>query len=190
MRYDAQDLSNAAHHLKNGGILLYPTDTVWGLGCDARNPEAVARLNALKARPAGKSLIILLQAEYEVSRYVEKIPEAAMQILEVQEEPITIIYPGAKGVAPGVAAEDGTLAIRLTDDPFCIELIKRSKCPLVSTSANFSGQPTASHFGELDPELMQQVDYVCEHRRTDKTKRKPSSIIKIGLDGRVQVIRS
>lgn len=190
MRYDAKDLSNAAHHLKNGGILLYPTDTVWGLGCDARNPEAVARLNALKARPEGKSLIVLLQAEYEVSRYVEKIPEAAMQILEVQEEPITIIYPGAKGLAPGVAAEDGTLAIRLTDDPFCIELIKRSKCPLVSTSANVSGQPTPSHFGELDPELMKQVDYVCEHRRTDKTKRKPSSIIKIGLDGRVQVIRS
>lgn len=190
MRYEPKDLSDAAHTLRSGGILIYPTDTVWGIGCDATNAEAVARLNALKQRPKGKSFIVLVQAEYELSRYVEEVPEIVDQMIQIQEQPMTIIYPKGKGLAPGVAAENGSVAIRLTDDPFCIELIKRTKIPLVSTSANFSGERSPKHFGEISSELKRKADYVCAFRQGDKSPQKPSSVIKIDLDGRVAIIRS
>lgn len=189
-RYTREDLHQAVETVKSGGVILYPTDTVWGIGCDARNAEAVARVAAIKARPAGKSFIVLVQAFHELERLVETVPEVAHDLLEVQDSPLTVIYSGARNVADGVAAEDGTLGIRLTDDPFCVALIRQTRCPLLSTSANFSGRPTPRHFGELDSGLMERVDYTVHFRREEREAARPSAMLKIGPKGEVAVIRS
>lgn len=190
MRYEASDLRAAAEAVHRGGLILYPTDTVWGLGGDATNPETVEKLNALKRRPDGKSYVILVQAMHELERYVEKVPDVAYDLLEAQDRPLTIVYPKAKGLAPGIAAEDGSVAIRLTDDPFCIDLIRKCRCPLISTSANVSGTAFPSFYDEISSEVKEGVDYRCMHRQDDRSKRVPSSLIKIGLKGEVAVLRS
>lgn len=180
----------AVEAVSNSGLILYPTDTVWGLGGDATNPDAVQKINALKKRPDGKSYVILVQAMHEVERYIEEVPEVAYSLLEAQDRPLTIVYPKGKLLAPGIAADDGSVAIRLTDDPFCIDLIRKCRCPLISTSANISGEPFPSFYDEISSEVKQGVDYICQYRRDDRDKRTPSSLIKIGLKGEVAVLRS
>ena len=138
--YDKEDLKQALDTLKAGGVILYPTDTIWGLGCDATNPEAVEKIYAIKGRDKGKSLIVLLENDYQLEGYVQEVPEVAYQLIEVADKPLTIIYSQAKNLAANVVAEDGSIGIRIVKHPFCEELIKRFRKPIVSTSANISGK--------------------------------------------------
>lgn len=195
MRYEKEDLQAALDVLRKGGVILYPTDTVWGLGCDATNDEAVRRIYAIKQRSDAKSMLCLLDAPGKLQGYVT-VPSAAWDILECsapeedfRPRPMTIIYPEAKGVSPLLIAEDGSLGIRLTGEPFTQALCAQLHHPLVSTSANLSGQPAARFFAEIDPALLEQVDYVCRFRREDTTPQRPSSIVKVGVSGEVAVIR-
>jgi L-threonylcarbamoyladenylate synthase len=183
------DIHECARTIKNGGIILYPTDTVWGLGCDARNEEAVQRIFKIKNREDQKSLLVLVEKDVRIEQLVKDVPEVAWDIVDNAEEPITIVYPGARNVAKNLIAEDGSLGIRLCKDAFCSSLIHTVNRPLVSTSANFSGQPTPTNFGEISPELIKLVDYVVEYRQKDVGKSRPSSIIRLGLDGRVEILR-
>ena len=194
-RYDSEDLRAALRVLREGGVILYPTDTVWGIGCDATNAEAVARIYRLKRREDSKSMLCLLDGAGKLQGYVSEMPTVAWDILEStaegQSRPLTIIYPGAKNVATNLLAEDGSLGIRITDDPFCKALCAGLHHPLVSTSANISGEPAARTYDEISEEIRAGVDYICMFRRDDHCKdRKPSSIIKLGLNNEVKVVRS
>lgn len=197
-RYDKEDLKAAIDVLRKGGIILYPTDTVWGIGCDATNAEAVERIYRLKQRADSKSMLCLLDGAGKLQGYVSEVPPIAWDILmctenepgdEVQQRPLTIIYPGAKNVAPNLLAEDGSLGIRITEEPFSKALCTGLRHPLVSTSANISGEPAARCYSEIDPRVREGVDYICKFRRNDPCKGRPSAIIKIGLHGEVKVIR-
>lgn len=176
-------------HLKRGGIILYPTDTVWGLGCDSTNADAIDKLNALKKRGSDKSLICLVSDFKMLQQYVEDIPEVAYDILKFAKKPTTIIYDNPIRVSESIIAKDNTLGIRVVRDPFVGKLVKKFRKPLVSTSANFSGKPAPYKFSDVDPELIKLVDYVCKVPSTSKYK-KPSAIIKIGMDSSVKVIRN
>lgn len=202
MRYEKEDLHEALRVLKEGGIILYPTDTVWGIGCDATNAEAVARIYALKRREDSKSMLCLVDAPGRLQQYVADVPEMAWAILDANApeaderpenggelQPITIIYPHARNVAPSLISEDGSLGIRITSEPFTKTLCQMLKHPIVSTSANISGEPTARFYGEISKEIKDGVDYIVRFRRGDTTPHKPSSIIKVGDGGLVQVIR-
>ena len=182
------EIHNAYEVIKNGGIILYPTDTVWGIGCDASNEEAVAKIYALKQREESKSMICLMNGEKMMYNVFTKIPEVAWEILDNSERPTTLILDQPKNVAKNIIAEDNTLGIRLVKDPFCFKLMERMKRPLVSTSANISGAPTAMNFKEISPEIIKGVDYVVNLYR-EKKKKKPSAIIKLTLDSQVKVIR-
>jgi len=173
------DIVNAAGILKSGGIILYPTDTIWGIGCDATNNIAVQRIYQLKNREDIKSMLILLDSEDKLSYYVRHVPEIAYQLLNASDTPLTLIYPGARRLAPSLIAEDGSIGIRITSDPFCRELIKYTGFPLVSSSANFSGQPSPSVFREISSEIKTKVDFVVQWRQNDTKKNTPSSIIKL-----------
>lgn len=189
-RYDKEDLNAALDVLRSGGVILYPTDTVWGIGCDATNEEAVARIYALKQREDSKSMLCLLDAPGKLQAYVPQVPSMAWDLIETTtERPLTIIYPGARGVAPNLLAEDGSLGIRITSDPFCKALCERLHHPLVSTSANISGEPAARTFAEIDPRVRAGVQYICTYRREDTSISKPSAIIKLGVNNEVKVIR-
>ncbi len=183
-----QETENIITHLKRGGIILYPTDTVWGLGCDAVNSEAIDKLNALKKRGSDKSLICLVSDFKMLQQYVEEVPEVAYDILKYAKKPTTIIYDNPIRVAENIIASDNTLGIRVVRDPFVGKLIRKFKKPLVSTSANFSGEPAPKTFKEINPELIKLVDYVCTLPSNSKHK-KPSAIIKIGANSTVQIIR-
>jgi L-threonylcarbamoyladenylate synthase len=174
--------------LEQGGLILYPTDTVWGIGCDAGNEGAVAKIYALKKRTSTKTMICLVANDFMLERHVEKVPEIAYDIIDLATKPITIVYDRPKGVAKNLVATDNTLAIRVATDPFCQYLIKRLKGPLVSTSANIAGAPTPTSFKEISKEILKGVDYIVNLDR-DKVKSTPSSIIKLGNDGTVKVIR-
>ena len=164
--------------LKNGGVILYPTDTIWGLGCDATNPEAVKRIYDIKKRAdAGK-----------IASYAD-VPDIALDLIEVADKPTTIIYPGAKRLAPNLIAEDGTIGIRITREEFTRSLIFRYNKPIVSTSANISGEPSPHFFGEISEEIKNAVDYIVDYRRNDHKPAAPSSIIKLGMGGEIQIIR-
>lgn len=192
MRIDRADIDNALQTLKRGGVILYPTDTVWGLGCDATNAAAVERIFALKRRPDSKALICLLGSADDLERWVGCVPEVAYQLLEVAVEPLTVIYDGAyvPPLAANLPAEDGSLAIRVTDNAFCRELCRRLRKPLVSTSANISGCPAPACFDAIAGELKQAVDYVCTSgREAPAEPRKPSTIIKLSENGTVRIIR-
>ena len=165
-----EDLRNSFSALREGKVILYPTDTIWGLGCDATNTGAVSRIFEIKRRSDSKSLILLVNSEAMLERYVKEIPEAASQILSVTDDPITIIYPAGKNLASGITAEDGSVGIRITSDPFCSELISRLRRPLVSTSANISGEPAPSHFSDISAEIISAADYIVWHRREDRRK--------------------
>lgn len=193
MYYEKEDIQKALRELRAGGVILYPTDTIWGIGCDATNAEAVARIYALKHREDSKSMLVLLDSPAKLNYYVRDIPDTAWQLLDASDDaetkPMTIIYPGARNMAANLIAEDGSIGIRITNEQFSKALCEQLKHPLVSTSANISGEPTAHFFGEIDPQIVNNVDYVCRFRRNDETPFEPSSIIKVHADGTFRIIR-
>ena len=182
------EVHNAFEVIKNGGIILYPTDTVWGIGCDATNEEAVKKIYALKQREETKSMIVLLNGERMMYNVFKDIPEVAWQILDLSEKPTTLILDNPRNVAKNIVAEDNTLGVRIVTEPFCFKLMERMKKPLVSTSANISGMFTPKTFKEISPEIIKGVDYVVNLHH-DKICDKPSTIIKLTLDSQVKVIR-
>lgn len=205
MRYNKEDLQQALQVLRSGGIIIYPTDTVWGIGCDATNVEAVKRIYALKQREDSKSMLVLLDSAAKLNYYVD-VPEAAEMLLGVQNtdrfadgaqtdlqdkptKPMTIIYPNARHLAQNLIAEDGSIGIRITSEPFSQALCAQLKKPIVSTSANISGHPSARFFHEIEQAILEGADYVCLFRREDETPHQPSTIIKINVDNSFKIIR-
>ena len=196
MRYDKEDLQEALRVLRNGGVIVYPTDTVWGIGCDATNAEAVKRIYALKQREDSKSMLVLLDSPAKLNYYIADIPDAAWQLLDCSNDandemmkPLTIIYPGARNLAPNLIAEDGSIGIRITNETFSKALCEQLRHPIVSTSANISGHPSAPFFAEIEQAMLDGADYVCRFRREDDCPHEPSSIIKINSDGSFKIIR-
>ena len=203
--YDKSDLEEAVRVLRAGGVIVYPTDTVWGIGCDATNEEAVRRVYALKRRADSKSMLVLLDAPGKLQGYVEEVPEMAWELLECTSplqlplqggrentesiRPLTIIYPRGKNLAKSLLAEDGSVGIRITQEPFSKALFERLCRPIVSTSANISGEPAAKTFRQISEEVLEQADYVCLYRRDDEEEKAPSSIIKVGLHNEIEIIR-
>ena len=197
-RYDKADLQEALRVLRSGGIIVYPTDTVWGIGCDATNEEAVRRIYALKQREDSKSMLVLLDSPAKLAYYVGNIPEAAEMLLGLEDErirgledqkPMTIIYPHARNMARNLIAEDGSVGIRITNEPFSKALCEQLRHPIVSTSANISGHPAAPFYAEIEEAILKGADYVCQFRRDDDCPHEPSSIIKINEDGTFKIIR-
>lgn len=200
LRYDKEDLQEALRVLRSGGIIVYPTDTVWGIGCDATNAEAVAKIYALKQREDSKSMLVLLDSPAKLNYYLADIPDAAWTLLKATEDdandandgmmkPLTIIYPHARNMAANLIAEDGSIGIRITKEPFSKALCAQLKHPIVSTSANISGHPTAHFFAEIEQAILDGADYVCRFRREDDCPAEPSSIIQILADGSFKIIR-
>jgi L-threonylcarbamoyladenylate synthase len=184
-----EDLNESLKVLRNGGVILYPTDTIWGLGCDPTNPEAVEKIYRIKSREQGKSLLILVDSEAMVERYVIEVPEIAWELTSVADDPLTVIYPGGKNLAPGVCSEDGTIGIRICRDEFCRELIRRFRKPLVSTSANLSGKPSPENFGVIEQSVIESADYVVKYRQDERRKYSSSPVIKLSSDGTIKIIR-
>lgn len=184
-----EDIRTAVATLRKGGVILYPTDTIWGLGCDATNPDAVRRIYEIKKRSDSKALITLVANEAMLERYVEEVPEVAWQLLEAAVDPLTVIYDRGVNLAPNLLAEDGSVAIRIPRDDYASRLARELHRPVVSTSANISGSPAPACFARIDPALLEAVDYVASHRRADRTPHRPSSIIKLSAGGLIKVIR-
>lgn len=188
------EIKEAVEILKNGGIILYPTDTIWGIGCDATNKEAVEKIYKIKRRSDSKSLVTLASDMDMICRYVKEIPEMAVQIAEISTNPVTIIYPQAlvseegRGIAPNVVAEDGSIAIRIPMCDFCKELLKKFNKPLISTSANISGEPSPASYDEINGEIIKAADWIADPVYDNGTH-KASSIIKIGMGGEIQILR-
>lgn len=184
-----EDIKAALAVLQKGGVILYPTDTIWGLGCDAGNEEAVKRIYNIKNRIDSKSMLVLMENAALLERYVLEVPEVAYDLIELSEKPLTIIYDGAKNLAKNLIAEDGSIGIRLTTEDFSSDLIRRFKRPIVSTSANISGKPSPACFDEIEQEIIDAVDYVVKYRQDDVQKAVPSGIIKLGRGGEIKIIR-
>lgn len=184
-----EDIRTAVEVMRKGGVILYPTDTVWGIGCDATNADAVAKVYAIKHRDDSKALICLVDSAVRLQRYVRNAPEVAWKVMELATKPTTVIFDNAVNIAPNLIAEDGSIAMRITSEPFSKELCYRFQKPVVSTSANISGEPAAENYKDISEELLGAVDYVCYSRRQEKQPHTPSSIIKIGTDGQVKIIR-
>ena len=184
-----QDIQKCIEVLAAGGTILYPTDTIWGIGCDATQSHATQKVYQLKQREDAKAMLILVNSADMLSRYVEEIPAMADEIIEINDNPLTIIYPAGRNLAGNLLSPDGTIGIRITSDPFCIELIRRFRKPLVSTSANVAGQPAPAIFSEISAEIKAMVDYTVAWRQDDHSKRKPSGILKVKLNGEIEVIR-
>jgi L-threonylcarbamoyladenylate synthase len=184
-----EDLKNALKVLKNGGVILYPTDTIWGLGCDATNEDAVKRIFQIKQREDSKSMLVLTDNEAKIERLVEKVPDVAWDLIKFSETPLTIIYSGAKNLAKNLIAQDGSVGIRVTKEDFSNKLCEQFRLPVVSTSANISGQPSPQNFDEISDEIKSAVDYIVSYRQKDTSKAKPSSIIKLEPNGVVTIIR-
>ena len=190
-RYDREDLQQALRVLREGGIIVYPTDTVWGIGCDATNEEAVAKIYALKHREDSKSMLVLLDSAAKLDYYVD-IPEAAGILLDSISgltSPLTLIYPNARHLAGNLVAQDGSVGIRITNEPFSHALCAQLKKPLVSTSANITGHPAPHFYREIEETVLAGADYVCRFRREDETPAQPSSIIKVNSDNSFVIIR-
>ena len=183
------DLQRAVECMKKGGIILYPTDTIWGIGCDARNPEAVKRIYDLKKRDDRKSMLVLADGEGMLEKIVGEIPEAAQQLMDVAVNPMTIIYDSAENVASNLIAPDGSLGVRITKERFSSQLCRKMRGPVVSTSANISGSKSPAFFKEISPEIAKGVDYIVKYRRDDTTPASPSNIIKVTSGGVVIIIR-
>lgn len=183
------DIKNAFDVLVAGGLILYPTDTVWGIGCDATNEDAVRKVYELKKRIDSKALIVMIDNAVKLDYYIDGVPEIAWDLIEVTDRPLTIIYDNARNVVSNLLAEDGSLAIRVTKEKFSQELCKRFRKALVSTSANISGTPTPTSFDEISDEIKNGVDYIVKYRQDDTTKAKSSSIIKLGKGGEIKIIR-
>ena len=195
-----QDIKNAVEVLRRGGVILYPTDTVWGIGCDATNAEAVKRVYDIKQRDDSKALICLVDSDARLQRYVRNVPDVAWQLIDSLQaaagdsdagasRPTTLILDGAVNLAPNLIAEDGSIALRITQEPFSKELCYRFQKALVSTSANISGEPAAQNYCDIDPRIVEAVDYVCWTRRQEHKPHQPSSIIRLRADGEVTIIR-
>lgn len=184
-----EDIRRAVEVMNNGGIILYPTDTIWGLGCDATNAEAVRRIYEIKQRTDAKALISLVDSETKVQFYVKEVPEVAWDVMELSERPMTVVFDGGRNLAPNLLAEDGSVAIRITKEAFSKELCMRMKRAVVSTSANISGQPAPRCFAEISEEIKGAVDYICTSRQNEPPTQTASSIIKLGAGGEVTIIR-
>ncbi|RYY08784.1 MAG: Sua5/YciO/YrdC/YwlC family protein [Chitinophagaceae bacterium] len=183
------DVEHCLQVLQAGGVILYPTDTVWGLGCDATNPLSVQKIYRIKQREETKSMIVLLTEERDVIKYVAQPDLRVFDYLDETSKPTTVIYKDAVGMAPNLIAPDGTIAIRIVKDAFCRHLIKRLRKPLVSTSANISGQPAPASFSAIDPAITAAADYVVQYRRDDTSAAQPSAVIRWNDDGTVTVLR-
>jgi L-threonylcarbamoyladenylate synthase len=183
------DIKKAVEVLKSGGIILYPTDTIWGIGCDATNPEAVGRIYQIKKREDSKSMLVLMENPALLERYVNDVPEIAWDLVEISTTPLTVIYPGAKNLATNLIAEDGSIGIRFTKEEFTTKLLQRFRRPIVSTSANISGEKSPAFFDEISEEIKNQMDYIVEYRQDDINPAQPSSIIKLWPGGRIDIIR-
>ena len=184
-----EDIRKAVDVLRNGGIILYPTDTVWGIGCDATNPDAVRKIYELKQREDTKSMLVLVDSDGMLQRTVKDIPEIAWELIDAAVNPLTIIYDHAQGVASNLTAPDGSLGVRITSERYSSELCRRLRRPIVSTSANISGEKTPKTFGEILESVRNGVDYTAEYRREDRTPNSPSNIIKLSEGGLFTVIR-
>lgn len=184
-----EEVAKALAILQQGGIILYPTDTIWGLGCDATNTEAVKKIFALKQRDEAKSVIILIDSEAKLPSYIQEVPDIAYDLIEYAENPLTLVMPGAKNLSPAVINTDGTVGIRVAKHQFCQQLIQRLRKPIVSTSANVSGQPSPQNFSEVSEEIINGVDYVVNLEQHDTSLKKPSTIMRLDAGGRFEFIR-
>ena len=183
------DIVQALDVLNSGGLILYPTDTIWGIGCDATNEEAVRKIYSLKQREDSKALLVLMNNPNRLTQYITEVPEIVWELIDVNDKPMTIIYPKAKNLAKNLIAANGSIGIRITQDEFCDKLLTRFKKPIVSTSANISGQPSPAIFDQIDEEIKQGVNYIVNWRQDDLAQRPASSIIKIDKAGRIEVLR-
>lgn len=183
------DIKNALEVLKKGGIILYPTDTIWGIGCDATNSNAVQRIYEIKKREDSKSMLVLMENPALLDRYVNDVPDVAWDLVEITTKPLTVIYPNAKNLASNLIAADGSIGIRFTKEEFTTKLLQRFRRPLVSTSANISGEKSPSNFDDISEEIKSQVDYIVEYRQDDISPSSPSSIIKLGPGGQIDILR-
>jgi len=182
-------IREAVNVLRNGGVILYPTDTIWGLGCDATNSDAVKKIYSIKRRDDEQSMLVLLDTESKLQYYVKQVPAIAWQLIEVSDKPLTLIYPGARNIASELIASDGSLGIRIVEDEFCSSLISRLRKPLVSTSANVTGKTAPGNYGEISEKIKEVVDYIVPLRQEETDKKTASSIIKIEIDGQFKIIR-
>lgn len=183
------EIKKAVEVMRKGGVILYPTDTVWGIGCDATNEEAVKRVYEIKQRDDSKALICLVDSENRLNKYVRQVADVTWNLIELATKPLTVIFDGARGLAPNLLAEDGSVGIRVTREEFSKELCFRFQKPIVSTSANISGEPTARTFDEISDEIKNAVDYVVRYNQRCKEKHQPSSIVKMKENGEFIIIR-
>ena len=188
-----EDIKNAVETMRRGGTILYPTDTVWGIGCDATNAEAVKKVYDIKQRDDSKALICLVDSDARLQRYVRQVPDVAWQLIDSLKDsdarPTTLILDGAVNLAPNLIADDGSIALRITQEPFSRELCYRFQKAVVSTSANISGEPAAQNYRDIDPRIIEAVDYVCWSRRQEHQPHQPSCIIRLRENGEVEIIR-
>lgn len=184
-----EDIKKSLETLRSGGLILYPTDTIWGIGCDPLNVEAIKKIYALKGRDQSKSMILLLENESMLNSYVEEVPEVAYQLIEYSERPLTIVYSKAKNLPPEMINTDGSVGIRIVKHPYCEQLIQRFKRPLVSTSANLSGTPSPSNYQDIAEEVKEGVDYIAQYGRDSVEDNQPSIVMKLEPDGRFEFLR-
>lgn len=183
------DIRKACEVMEKGGVILYPTDTIWGIGCDATNEEAVKRVFEIKHRADSKAMLVLIDTAAKLNYYVKEICDVAWDLIDMADKPMTIIYDGARNLAPNLLAEDGSVGIRVTNEPFSKQLCQRFRKAIVSTSANISGTPSPANFSDISEDIKQAVDYIVEYRREEKAEAKPSSIVKLGAKGEIKIIR-
>lgn len=184
-----EEIKKACEVLQKGGVILYPTDTVWGIGCDATNEEAVKRVYEIKKRADSKAMLVLVDSDVKVDYYVQDVPEVAWDLIQYATKPLTVIYDGARNLAPNLIGEDGSVGIRVTSEEFSKQLCYRFRKAIVSTSANISGEPAPASFSEIQEEIKQAVDYIVGYRQDEPAGAKPSSILKLGKGGVIRIIR-
>ena len=184
-----EEIKKACQVMREGGVILYPTDTIWGIGCDATNEEAVRRVYEIKRRTDSKAMLVLVDSAVKVDFYVQDVPEVAWDLIELADKPLTIIYSDARNLASNLLAEDGSIGIRVTNEEFSKRLCQQFRKAIVSTSANVSGQPSPLNFGEISEEIKAAVDYIVDYRREETAQTKPSSIIKLDKGGVIKIIR-
>ena len=184
-----EDIKKACEVLRKGGVILYPTDTIWGIGCDATNEDAVKRVYEIKKRDDSKSMLVLMENPVKLQNYITDVPDIAWDLIDLADKPLTIIYDGARNLAANLIAEDGSVGIRITSELFSAELCKQFRKPIVSTSANLSGKASPSTFKEISEEIKNAVDYIVTYRQKDKNKAQPSGIVKLSKYGTISIIR-
>ena len=184
-----EDIKKACEVMAAGGLILYPTDTIWGIGCDATNEEAVRRVYELKRRSDHKAMLLLMDSSAKLNYYVQEVPDIAWDLIELADSPLTVIYSGARNLSPNLLAEDGSVGIRITQEEFSHKLCERFRKPVVSTSANVSGEPSPANFSEISETIKAGVDYIVRYRQDDLRKAAPSHIIQLGAGGLVKIIR-